>query len=100
MEVYGSTRGAVSGPVRGGNERFVEGVVEDMGDSTNNERRRISEGGNPTGPEEIRDDAAQPIPRLPLAGEEFVLFAEALRRHIMPATEAAPIATRRRSEPG
>ena len=97
VEVYGSTHGAASGPVRGGNERFVEGFVEDVGDSTNNERRRVSEGGNPTGPEEIGDDAAQLIPRLPLAGEEFVLFAEALCRHIMPATEAAPNATRRRS---
>ena len=42
VEVYGSTRGAVSGPVRDVNERFVEGVVEDMGDSTNrSEERRV-----------------------------------------------------------
>ena len=90
MEVYGSARGAASGPVLGGNERFLEGIVEDVGDSTNNERRRGSERENRVRPEEIEADAVQPVARLPLAGDEFVLFAEALHRHILPAGEAAP----------
>ena len=56
-----------------------------------------TERGNPIGIEGALDEAVPPVARLPLAGDDFVLFAEALRRHIMPTTEAVPFTTRRRS---